>query len=81
MKFLLIISAIALAAPPTAMAQTGKWSCVAKGIKDFNYDGGERAMILIKPFTSPGRYKVTKVSETEVKGKTGNGTPFTCTRS
>ncbi|MCP4319417.1 MAG: hypothetical protein GY789_26375 [Hyphomicrobiales bacterium] len=54
------------------------WECTAKNLKNYRYTGGARAMIHLSPYNSGGNYRVTKVSDTKVTGKTKDGTSFTC---
>ncbi|MBV1864203.1 MAG: hypothetical protein KUG74_07165 [Rhodobacteraceae bacterium] len=62
-------------------AHAAGWSCTAEKLKDYRYNGGKYAMIHISPYQSGGRYKVVKVSATDVTGKTKDGTSFACTKS
>lgn len=64
-----------------AFAQTGTWTCSADKLKSGSYKGGKTARIHLSPYQSGGSYPVTKVSDTEVRGETKDGTPFVCVKS
>lgn len=72
----LVIGA-SIAADPAAAAS---WECSAKNLVNYRYTGGNSAMIHLSPYPSGGTYRVTRVSDVKVTGKTKNGTVFTCVR-
>lgn len=82
MKYTFRISAIAIGMISgfgmTVPAAAENWVCSAKNLVNYQYTGGSRAMIHLSPYNSGGSYKVTKVSDAKVTGKTKDGTPFTC---
>jgi len=82
--FIIGVSALVATAFATAVSSTpasaAKWECSAKKLKNYSYRGGKKAMIHLSPYSSGGRYTVTKVSDTKVVGKTKDGTSFTCVK-
>lgn len=77
---ILLALLLVLTGPTLTSAQASQWTCAAAGLKSFRYDGGDKAMIHLAAYSYGGEYPVTKVSETEVQGKTQDGTSFTCTK-
>lgn len=57
------------------------WTCSAKGLKQSSYAGGNTALIHLRGFSRGARYEVTLSEDGRTAtGKTGNGTPFTCSK-
>lgn len=55
------------------------WTCDAKGIVNYRYDGSDYAYIHLSGYTKGNRYKVTKSADGNYsEGKTGDGTRFSC---
>ena len=60
-------------------AKEVKWKCVADGLENFEFDGGNTAYIHLESYNSGNNYYVEfNASKTVATGKTGDGTPFTC---
>lgn len=57
------------------------WICEAKGMVSSNYDGSNYAYVHLQGYSQGARYKI-QLNEgmTEATGKTGNGTPFSCSK-
>ena len=69
------------AAAQTVDAGNG-WTCTADKILNARYDGKKRAYIHLAPYGKGERYRVTlNADKTQATGKTGNDTPFVCTKS
>lgn len=57
------------------------WQCEAKKMVSSNYDGSNYAYVHLQGYPQGARYKVElNDAMTEATGKTGDGTPFTCTK-
>lgn len=69
-----ICLALALFASPAA----AKWECTADKLKAYRYTGGGKAMIHLSPYGKGGWYRITRVDDKTVEGKTKDGTPFRC---
>ena len=59
-----------------AQAQAG-WTCSAKGLVDYKFDGGGCATIHLKPYPYGNCYDVS-IKGNVATGVTSDGTPFTC---
>lgn len=60
----------------TTQAEAG-WTCTARGLVDYSFDGGGCATIHLSGYSYGDCYPVSIKGNTAI-GKTGNGTPFTC---
>jgi hypothetical protein len=72
----ILLAAIICVAASTAQAGAG-WSCSAKGLLDYSFDGGGCATIHLTGYAYGNCYPVT-VKGNVASGVTSDGTPFKC---
>lgn len=61
--------------------EASAWQCEAEGLVNARYNGSDYAYVHLQGYSRGENYKVSMNSAgTKATGKTGNGTPFSCSK-
>lgn len=78
LRYAMPIIALALVACATSN-DSERWTCMADGMVNSHYSGGDTAMIHLKSYSSGGHYRVTRSGDgTVANGVSADGTGFQC---